>query len=235
MNILFDADSMIYASCYDTEVKDFYSDVDQAIEKYEDQLDVLRHEIEDFTWIDTFNTFHGSRGNFRNYIGDRSYKANRKGDRPEMIDYLNEYVRLEHDGISGYGVETDDVVAKYWYNNLGVKERTRDDLLIVAIDKDYKQLPCWLYNYHYKHKTLLDISYDDARHNFYEQMVCGDASDNVNYLHGKGKAFCRKYFVRGDSEYQYRRKTFQLFQDRYKGKAREKYIECYHLLRLKMD
>ena len=87
MNILFDADSMIYASCYDTEIKDFYSDVDQAIEKYEDQMDELRHEIEDFTWIDTFNTFHGSRGNFRKYIGNRSYKANRNGDRPEIIDH----------------------------------------------------------------------------------------------------------------------------------------------------
>lgn len=235
MNILFDADSMIYASCYNTEVKDFYSFIDQAIDKYQEQVNNLCNEINEFTSIDTFNTFHGSKGNFRNYIGDRSYKANRKGDRPEILDQLHDFVRLEYDGISGYGVETDDMVAKYWYNNLGFKERTRETLLIVSIDKDYKQLPCMLYNYHYKHKNLLDISLDDARHNFYEQMVCGDAADGVNYLHGKAKAFCKKYFVRGESDYQYRRKTFQLFQDRYKSKGREKYIECYNLLRLKID
>jgi hypothetical protein len=92
-------------------------------------------------------------------------------------------------------------------------------------------LPCLLYNYY--NKNLLDITVDDARHNFYEQMVCGDPSDGVNYLYGKGKAFCKKYFVKGESDYQYTRKTFQLFKDRYKGKAREKYLECYNLLRLK--
>ena len=48
-------------------------------------------------------------------------------------------------------------------------------------------------------------------------------------------AISRLLYRSGESEYQYKRKTFQLFKDRYKGKAREKYIECYNLLRLKVD
>ena len=74
MNILFDADSMIYASCYDTEIKDFYSDVDQAIEKYEDQMDELRHEIEDFTYpysSPLFNyPFKNQKNNINHYEFD---------------------------------------------------------------------------------------------------------------------------------------------------------------------
>ncbi len=95
MNILFDADSMIYASCYDTNTKDFYSFIDDAIDKYQEQMDDLIDEIEEFTSIDTFNTFHGSRGNFRTYIGNRSYKANRKRDRPEILYQMHGLVQVE--------------------------------------------------------------------------------------------------------------------------------------------
>ena len=225
MKVLFDADSMIYASCCNTE------DLDYAITKWQVSLYDLKLEVEEFAFIENFLIFNGSIGNFRRYIGKGEYKSNRLNEKPPFLSDLHDYVSEHYEAISGFGVETDDVIAKYW-TDLS-KRYGRDEVMIVSVDKDYKQLPCLLYNYHYNHKTLLDITYDDARHNFYEQMVCGDASDGVNYLHGKGKAFCNKYFVKGESDYQYIRKTFQLFKDRYKSKAREKYLECYNLLRLK--
>ena len=69
----------------------------------------------------------------------------------------------------------DDIVAKYWYklsNEFG-----RDNVLIISIDKDYKQLPALIYNYHYKHRCIYDISEKQALYNFYEQMICGDSAD----------------------------------------------------------
>ena len=37
------------------------------------------------------------------------------------------------------------------------------------------------------------------------------------------------------SPYSYTKKMYQLFKDEYKGKARQRYIECYNLLKLRTD
>jgi hypothetical protein len=105
--------------------------------------------------------------------------------------------------------------------------------MIVSIDKDYKQFPALIYNYHYKHKEVLDISEEEALYNFYEQMIIGDTADNVNYFKGKGKKYAEKYLADCDTKYQYTRKMPELFQEKYKGKALQKYAECYHLLKLR--
>jgi len=105
----------------------------------------------------------------------------------------------------------------------------------VSIDKDYRQFPALIYNYHYKHKEILDISEEQAMYNFYEQMVTGDTADNVNYFKGKGKRYAEKYFVDCETKYQYTRKLYELFKINYKSKAREKYIECYNLLKLRTN
>ena len=89
-----------------------------------------------------------------------------------------------------------------------------------------------MYNYHYKHKEILDISEDDALYNFYEQMIMGDSADNVNFFKGKGRKFAEKYFLECKTKYQYTRKLYELFKQEYKSKAKEKYSECYNLLKL---
>ena len=37
------------------------------------------------------------------------------------------------------------------------------------------------------------------------------------------------------TKYQYTRKLYQLFKQEYKGKARQKYTECYNLLKLRTE
>ena len=66
-------------------------------------------------------------------------------------------------------------------------------------------------------------------------MIVGDTADNVNYFKGKGKRFAEKYLEECETKYQYTRKMYELFQKEYKGKARQKYTECYHLLKLKTE
>ena len=144
---------------------------------------------------------------------------------------MHEYVIKQYDSIIGYGVETDDMVARYWYQIS--QDIGRNEVMIVSIDKDYKQFPCLMYNYHYKHQTILDITEDEAMFNFYEQMIVGDTADNVNYFKGKGKKFAEKYFKNCTTKYQYTRKLYELFKQQYKGKARQNYVECYHLLKLR--
>ena len=235
MILLVDADSLIFASCYrkretpDDEL--YYTNIEDSRAKFNEQFMSIVNHLEDKYPIDKILTFSGSKGNFRKLI-TKKYKANRKKQElPPLLDEMHQFVKDHYDSIWGYGVETDDMVARYWKqisDDIG-----RDEVMIVSIDKDYKQFPCLMYNYHYKHKEILDISEEEAMYNFYEQCIVGDTADNVNYFKGKGKKFAEKHFKDCTTKYQYTRKLYELFKLEYKGKARQKYAECYHLLKLR--
>ena len=237
MILLVDADSLIFASCYKKRDKPeddkYYRDIEDAQAKFDEQFMSIVNKLEDMYPIERVITFSGSKGNFRKLITP-VYKANRKKQElPPLLDDMHQFVKDEYDSVWGYGIETDDMVARYWKalsNEVG-----RNNVMIVSIDKDYKQFPCLMYNYHYKHKEVLDISEDEALFNFYEQMIIGDTADNVNYFKGKGKKYAEKYLKECDTKYQYTRKMLELFQQEYKGKARQKFTECYHLLKLRTE
>ena len=235
MILLVDADSLIFASCYKKrEHKDderFYTDIEDSKAKFDEQFMSIVNKLEDMYNVERVITFSGSKGNFRKLITP-VYKANRKKQElPPLLDEMHQFVKDEYNSVWGFGIETDDIVARYWKelsNEVG-----RDNVMIVSIDKDYKQFPALIYNYHYKHKEVLDISEEEALYNFYEQMIIGDTADNVNYFKGKGKKYAEKYLADCNTKYQYTRKMLELFQEKYKGKARQKYAECYHLLKLR--
>ena len=235
MILLVDADSLIFASCYKKrEHKDderFYTDIEDSKAKFDEQFMSIVNKLEDMYNVERVITFSGSKGNFRKLITS-DYKANRKKQElPPLLDEMHQFVKDEYNSVWGFGIETDDIVARYWKelsNEVG-----RNNVMIVSIDKDYKQFPALIYNYHYKHKEVLDISEEEALYNFYEQMIIGDTADNVNYFKGKGKKYAEKYLADCNTKYQYTRKMLELFQEKYKGKARQKYAECYHLLKLR--
>ena len=237
MILLIDADSLIFASCYrkretpDDEL--YYTNIEDSRAKFDEQFMAIVNHLEDKYPIDKVLTFSGSKGNFRKLITPK-YKANRKKQElPPLLNEMHQFVKDHYDSIWGYGVETDDMVARYWKqisDDIG-----RDEVMIVSIDKDYKQFPCLMYNYHYKHKEILDITEEEAMYNFYEQMIVGDTADNVNYFKGKGKKYAEKHFKDCTTKYQYTRKLYELFKLEYKGKAKQKYAECYHLLKLRTE
>ena len=237
MILLVDADSLIFASCYrkrefPTDEK-FYTDIDDSKAKFDQQFMSIVNKLEDMYSVDKVITFSGSKGNFRKLITS-DYKANRKAvDLPPLLNEMHDYVKDQYQSVWGYGIETDDIVARYWFelsNEIG-----RDNVMIISLDKDYRQFPALIYNYHYKHQKILDISEEEAMYNFYEQFIIGDSADNVQYFRGRGKKFAEKYLADCDTKYQYTKKMYQLFKDKYKSKARQKYSECYHLLKLRTE
>ena len=237
MILLVDADSLIFASCYrkreNIEDDKYYTNIADARNKFDQQYMKIVNDLEDIYNIEKVLCFSGSKGNFRKLI-TTDYKANRKKQElPLLLNEMHEFVKEQYDSIWGYGIETDDMVARYWYNIS--QDIGRDEVMIVSIDKDYKQFPCLMYNYHYKHKEVLDISEDEAMYNFYEQMIVGDTADNVNYIKRKGVKFAQKYLADCDTKYQYTKKMYELFKIHYKGKAKQKYAECYHLLKLRTN
>lgn len=133
----------------------------------------------------------------------------------------------------GDGVETDDVVATLWREE--VDKNGVNSVVIVSIDKDYKQLPCWFYDYYYKRKTLEKIEDFEADYNFFSQMIIGDAADNVNYCKGFGQSFVFGYFEGIKSRFGLLKATYSLFLKIHGKEAREKFCECYDLLKLRTN
>ena len=237
MIVLFDADSLIFSSCYkkkeSPEDDGFHHVLEDCIVKFDEVFMSIINHLEDIYEITEVKTFSGSKGNFRKYISPK-YKANRNYNAlPPLLNDMHDFVKEEYNSIWGYGCETDDVVAKYWFELS--KSIGRDNVMIVSIDKDYKQFPCLMYNYHFKHKVIYDITEQEALYNFYEQMIIGDTADNVNYCKGYGKKYAEKYLDDCESKYSYVRKIYELFKIIYKGKARQKYVECWNLLKLKTE
>jgi len=236
MTILFDADSLIFASCYRTRINGekpddiYYRDIRDAQDKYSEQFMKMINDLDEHFDIQNILTFSGSSGNFRKMITP-TYKANRKNqEKPPLLYELHNFVKKTYNSIYTRGLETDDLVAANW--NRIKNEVGRDQVLIVSIDKDYKQFPAMIYNY--VKKEIYDITEDQALYNFYSQCVIGDPADNVNYFKGKGVKFAEKYYKGCKTKYQYTRKLYELFKQEYKSKAKEKYSECYHLLKLRI-
>lgn len=237
MILLIDADSLVFASCFKTkntpDELDYYTNIEDSIDKFDEQYMKIVNDLQEIYDIEKVITFNGCKGNFRKQLS-KKYKANRKKQiLPPLLHNMHQYVKDTYESKYAFGVETDDMVARYWFtlsNQFG-----RDNIMIVSIDKDYKQFPALIYNYHYKHKKILNISKEEALYNFYEQMIVGDVADNVNYFKGKGVKFSEKYFKDCNSKYQYTKKMYELFKKEYKGKAKLKYIECYNLLKLRTD
>jgi len=231
MILLIDADSLVFASCYSGDENIHFKNIEDSIAKFDEQFMSIVNHLEESFDVEKVITFNGSKGNFRKQL-NKTYKANRKKQElPPLLHDMHQYVKDNYKSVYGFGIETDDLVARYWKeisDTVG-----RDEVMIVSIDKDYKQFPCLMYNYHYKHRCVYDISKETALYNFYEQMITGDTADNVNYFKGKGKKFAKKYFVNCKTKYQYTKQLYKLFKEKYKSKAREKYIECYNLLKLR--
>ena len=221
VRLVIDVDSMIYVSA-------FAEDLESAQENLDSRLEAVLDYFEENHEVSSFHVCGGSRGNFRKYLTD-TYKANRKDiEHPQWLNQLHYYTKTEWNSNRAIGVETDDLVASYFKEDIGDVAN-----VIVSIDKDYLQFEGWIYNYN--KNTLIYNTKLDALRAFYTQMIVGDSSDNIKVCKGKGKAYAKKLFKDCEAEYQFIRRVFETYKEHYKSKAREKYILTYKLLKLRTD
>lgn len=237
MILLIDADSLVWSSCFkkrqNPEDSPYFDNIEDAGAKFDEVFMSIVNKIEEMHPVEDYIVFNNSKGNFRTKISN-TYKANRKNQpRPELLGAMHNYVTENYNGLAVAGLETDDVVAAHWSDLC--EEVGRDNVMIVSIDKDYRQFPALIYDYHIKHQCIYDISEEEALYNFYEQMIVGDTADNVNFCKGYGKKFSEKYLADCVTKFQYTRKVFELFKKIHKSKARERYILCYNLLKLRTE
>jgi DNA polymerase-1 len=238
MKVIFDADSLIYASCFkkkdDIEFPEdlFETDVNVAFNKFEVSFERLLDFLEEQVNVNEVVFCNGSKNNFRKDIS-ATYKLNRTQKRPEILPLLHDMVKLEYNSIYGDGVETDDVVATLWAEE--VEKNGIDSVIIMSLDKDYKQFPCWFYDYNYKKRELVKISEEEANKNFYSQMIVGDSADNIKVCKGYGKVYAEKLFKDANNKYSLMNRTYRLYKEVYGDDAKAMFNEAKSLLTLKTD
>ena len=81
-------------------------------------------------------------------------------------------------------MEADDILS------IRAHELGFDNAVIITIDKDLRQIPCWHYNWQ-KKTPPEKVSEDDARRSFYTQLLTGDSIDNIKGCPGIGPAKAR--------------------------------------------
>ena len=238
MKVIFDADSLIYASCFkkkdDREFPEdlFETDVNVAFNKFQVSFERLLDFLEEQVNVNEVVFCNGSKNNFRKDIS-ATYKLNRTQKRPEILPLLHDMVKLEYNSIYGDGVETDDVVATLWAEE--VEKNGIDSVIIMSLDKDYKQFPCWFYDYNYKKRELVKISEQEANENFYSQMIVGDSADNIKVCKGYGKVYAEKLFKDAKNKYSLMNRTYRLYKQVYGDDAKAMFNEAKSLLTLKTD
>lgn len=117
------------------------------------------------------------------------YKSNRKGEKPEMFDFVKEYLITKYKAQYKLGFEADDlcVSSKKILNSQGVK------CFISSPDKDIKMLVGTAYDY--KKKEWIQTNEEQAAFNYWGKLISGDPGDGILGLKGKGWKYVEQLFL----------------------------------------
>lgn len=139
--------------------------------------------LEELIFIELSSNIHvgylTGKENYRHDIAKtKPYKGNRKdAPRPVHLHSLREYLITAWDFRVADGQEADDAIGIH-------ATLTRDNSIIVSIDKDLDMIP----GHHYNpvKKDHYYVNDKVALKNFYRQILTGDKVDNIEGLRGIG-------------------------------------------------
>jgi DNA polymerase-1 len=132
--------------------------------------------------------FTGKR-NFRKEIFP-SYKANRKGPKPEFLADVTKHAVDHWNTVVCQGYEADDGICMAAY------ERGLDNVVIVSADKDFRQIPCEIFSTY--SLTTVHPTEEEADYNFWKQALTGDSVDNIKGIPGIGPKKAEAILVNDD-------------------------------------
>tara|TARA_Y100000401_G_scaffold54959_2_gene43288 strand:- start:282 stop:1058 length:777 start_codon:yes stop_codon:yes gene_type:complete len=123
--------------------------------------------------------------NFRRVIY-AEYKANRKaGNRPLLLEALNQWAREEYDAKVKHGIEADDTVGILATADLPSLP-PKDQRIIVAIDKDLETIPGLHYSWMHPDRGVVEVTEAAADYWHMHQTLTGDSTDNYPGVRGIG-------------------------------------------------
>ena len=180
--------------------------------------DLLMFDLVDCEEHELFLT---GKTNFRHDIAvTEPYKGNRKGkEKPKHLPLLREYLQTAWAAKVSEGQEADDDIAIR-------ATQLKDDCIIVSIDKDFKQVSGWHYNFVKKEKSY--VTPEEGLRFFYKQILTGDAADNIKGIHRVGDVKATKMLSDAKTE-------LELYQCCVEAMGKERVLENARLLWLRRE
>ncbi len=225
--LIVDADSLMYAACLCSKEEDpegFVRESGHAISRFDEAFQSIVNDLYEHHGVDVTHYLFvvGGINNFRKLLVP-SYKANRlKREVPPMLNFISSYVQSTYGAYAAHGCEADDVVMAT-YKKLTAEGKYA---IIASLDKDLKQQPCIFYDVYYQRRTLVTVNEDQARFNYYFQLLSGDTVDGVVGIKGIGIKTGMKLLAACTSDFSYRKAVYAQYKKKYGYKARERFIEA---------
>ena len=171
--VLIDADPLAYRAVYSKGGDTLGGVVEKINDLYQQITEDIIYEFGNDLKYQSFLT---GKNNFR-YDVAKDYKAQRPTEKPVLINFARDYIVEEYDAVVTEGEEADDAIAIN-------ATKHYPDAIIVSIDKDFRQVPCILYNPVKKEFDRID--YWNGLKFFYQQLLTGDKVDNIHGLYKVG-------------------------------------------------
>ena len=200
-HLLVDGDIVAYKISYSCEeaihwgddMWTLHSDAEEGRIQVDIYLENLKQELE----AKNITVFLSDSQNFRKEFFPE-YKANRKNVRkPLILKAMREHLIKEWGALVEEKLEADDYI--------GIEATVDDsnyDRVIVSIDKDFKTVPCYLYNPDKSDEGVLKISKWEADRNHLHQTLTGDSSDNYSGCPKIGPKTADKLFAGKEEQFE---------------------------------
>lgn len=171
--ILIDGDMLVYRVGFacDEESEDV------AVQTLDNYLSEMVVDLSEH--YNTSTVYLTGKGNFRDEVAvTLPYKGNRTEKRvPVHKKLLRDFMVSEWNAQVVNGMEADDAIA--------IKATELEhNAIICSLDKDFKQIPCPMYDY--TKKKLNAFKPVEAMRWLYKQALMGDRVDNIPGIHGIG-------------------------------------------------
>jgi hypothetical protein len=149
----------------------------------------LLESVLEATEATDYRLFLTGHSNFRDKIAvTREYKGNRDVlHKPRHYEEIKKYLINVWDAKVVEGMEADDAMGMHQYSDLINYEYEKDcgdnytevwaNTIIASLDKDMNMIPGWHYNWRKKEKYW--VGEEEAKLNFYKQLLTGDPTDNI--------------------------------------------------------
>lgn len=200
MKLLIDADVLAYHAVYSAEGLT----VSGVTKKLDDLLENIFYNCSPYNRDFQYALYLTGKGNFRHEISD-VYKANRPKEKPFTLGLAKQYLVDKYNAVVTEGQEADDAIA------IAATDIGYDDVIIVSVDKDFKQIPCLYYNYRTNEWYKVDEL--GAKYNFWKQVLTGDRVDNIEGIKGIGPKTAEKILKGSTTE----EEMFKAVLDAYEG------------------
>lgn len=198
MNILIDADILVFRMCHAHEKEIDWGDgiiskdINEPLAKK--RLAGLVEKYRRVCACDSVQMCFTSKNNFRFDVYP-DYKANRPSKSMELFPILLDYCEERYHCVRMPKLEADDVMGI-------IATREPGEHIIASIDKDLNQIPGMHYNWN-KNKRY-EVNKLKADRLFYQQIMQGDPTDNYYGIKGVGPVRAKKLLDETPKHYRWR-------------------------------